>query len=109
MKTKPLPNDRPSHLLIVAVTVGIIVLGLVLAALLADDDSTSTRHCPMTTVTTVNPATCLPYGSSGGAAAPGTNDSGSRARKPAQKPPAAKVPAAPKAPAAPPRVSMGKR
>lgn len=107
MKTKTLP-DRTSHPLIIAVAVGIIVLGLVLAALLADDDSTSTRHCP-TTVTTVNPATCLPYGSSGGAAAPGTNDSGSRARKPAQKPPAAKVPAAPKAPAAPPRVSVGKR
>jgi hypothetical protein len=112
VKTKlpPLPNDRTSRL-VVSVAVGVLVFGLVvLFALLVanvdvDDDSTSHR-CPGV-VGTVDPVTCLPYGSSGGAAA-GTNhsgSSGSSTRKPAQTQP--KAPAA-KAPAAPPRVSLGK-
>jgi hypothetical protein len=108
----PLPNDRTSRL-IVSVAVGVLVLALVvmLACLVADDDSdSSSRRCPGV-VGTVDPVTCLPYGS-GGVAAPGTNHSGSSAQKPAQrqpKAPAVKVPTAPKAPAAPPRVSLGKR
>lgn len=90
---------------------------MLVALLAADVDDDSSRRCPGYTVGTVDPVTCLPYGSTGAAPA-GTNHSGSNsstARKPVQpkapavKAPAAKVPAAPKAPAAPPRVSLGKR
>ncbi|MEU9781452.1 hypothetical protein AB0H92_10845 [Streptomyces phaeochromogenes] len=103
MKTEfpSLPNDRTSRL-IIALTAGILVFGLVvvfalLAADVAEDSGSSSRRCPGV-VGTVDPVTCLPYGS-GAAAAPGTNTSGSIAQKP--KAPAAKVPAAPKGPAAP--------
>ena len=110
------PNDRRSRL-IIAVAVGVFVCALVvlfafLVADVADDSDSSSRHCPGV-AGTVDPVTCLPYGSAGAAPA-GTNHSrsgSSTARKPAAQPkaPAAKVPAAPKAPAAPPRVSLGKR
>ncbi|WP_087793316.1 hypothetical protein [Streptomyces sp. CS159] len=110
-------EDRHSRL-IIAAGAGAIVFALVLlfALLVHDadgDDSGSgqhTGHCAPALAGTVDPATCLPYGS--GAAAPGTNDSRSSVRKPAPaqpKQPAAKAPAVPKAPAAPPRVSLGKR
>ncbi|WP_108934692.1 hypothetical protein [Streptomyces ardesiacus] len=105
-------EDRHSRL-IIAVGVGAIVFALVLLfALLvhaADDDSGSgsgqrTGHCAPALAGTVDPVTCLPYGS--GAAAPGTSDSRSSVRKPAPAQP--KQPPA-KAPAAPPKVSLGKR
>ncbi|MBK3639524.1 hypothetical protein [Streptomyces sp. MBT33] len=108
-KLSPLPNDRNSRL-IVSVAVGLLVFGLVvLFALLVaevdvDDDSTS-RRCPGYAVGTVDPVTCLPYGSSGTAVSTNqSGSSGSSPRKPAQaqpKAPVAKPPAAPKAPAAP--------
>ncbi|MFE6639547.1 hypothetical protein ACFVFT_38465 [Streptomyces tendae] len=98
------PDDRQSRL-IVSFAVGCcIVLGLVLlVALLVDDthDDDSghgTGRCALAVAGTVDPVTCLPYGSTG---VPGTNNSGSSAQRP-------KAPAA-KAPAAPPRVSLGKR
>ncbi|QFG13336.1 membrane protein [Streptomyces phage Gilgamesh] len=110
------PDDRKSRL-IVSFAVGCIVLGLVLlVALLVDDthDDDSghgTGRCAPAVAGTVDPVTCLPYGSTG---MPGTNNSGNSAQRP--KAPAAKAPAAPKppaaapkVPAAPPRVSLGKR
>lgn len=114
MKTQfsPLPNDRRSRL-IVSVALGVLVFALVVlfACLVAnsDDDSSrggSSRACPAP-AGTVDPVTCLPYGSSA-TVAPGTNNSGSSAQRPAQKPqapaPKAPAPAAPvvKVPAAPP-------
>ncbi|MFJ4084951.1 hypothetical protein ACIP2Z_39160 [Streptomyces iakyrus] len=107
------PDDRTSRL-VVAVAAGVLVFGLVIlfSVLLADvdDDSDSHSHrCAGYAVGTVDPVTCLPYGS---AAAPpaGTNHSGSgssTARKPAAQP---KAPApAPKAPAAPPRITLPRR
>lgn len=113
------PDDRVSRL-VVSAAVGALVFGLVVlfALLVADvDDGSdgSSRRCPGYTVGTVDPVTCLPYGSAGAPPA-GTNHSGSGSsteRKPAAPPkapaPAAKVPAAPKAPAAPPRIFIGKR
>ncbi|MFD9395017.1 hypothetical protein ACFWBB_31095 [Streptomyces sp. NPDC060000] len=108
-----LRDDRTSRL-IVSAAAGVLVFGLVVlfAILVADvdidDDSDGrSRRCPGYAVGTVDPVTCLPYGS-GGAAHAGTNHSGSgssTARKPAAPP---KAPAA-KAPAAPPRVSLSKR
>ncbi|MDH6449599.1 pyruvate/2-oxoglutarate dehydrogenase complex dihydrolipoamide acyltransferase (E2) component [Streptomyces sp. SAI-119] len=99
-KLLPPPNDRTSRL-IVSVAVGIFVLALVvLVAFLAadvdvDDSNGSSGRCAPAFAGTVDPVTCLPYGSTGAAA--GTNNSGSSAQKP--KAPAAKPPAAPKAPA----------
>lgn len=101
-------DDRHSRL-IIAVGVGAIVFALVLLfALLVhgtdgDDNGQHTGRCAPALADTVDPVTCLPYGS--GAAAPGTSDSRSSVRKPAPaqpKQPPAKAPAAPK-------VSLGKR
>jgi hypothetical protein len=113
MTKLPAPDDRASRLVIsVAASLLVFALVVLVALLAADVDDDSSRHCPGYAVGTVDPVTCLPYGSAGAAPA-GTNHSGSNSgtvRKPAQpKAPAAKVPAAPKAPAAPPRVSLGKR
>ncbi|MDI3101960.1 hypothetical protein QJ054_33540 [Streptomyces sp. AN-3] len=111
------PDDRQSRILY-SFAAGCLVLALVIfVAMLvndtADGDSGqhSTGRCAPAVAGTVDPVTCLPYGSTG---APGTNDSGSSAQRPqapAAKAPAAPKPAAPapKAPAAPPRVSLVKR
>ncbi|MFF0698377.1 hypothetical protein ACFYU4_37805 [Streptomyces tendae] len=102
-------DDRHSRL-IIAAGVGTIVFALVLLfALLVhgadgNDSDQHTGRCAPALAGTVDPVTCLPYGS--GAAVPGTNDSRSSVRKPAPVQP--KQPAA-KAPAVPPKVSLGKR
>ncbi|QOV40214.1 hypothetical protein IM697_18505 [Streptomyces ferrugineus] len=100
------PNDRTSRL-VVSVAVGALVFGLVvLFALLVadvdDDSDSSSRRCPGYVVGTLDPVTCLPYGSAGAAPA-GTNHAGSgssTARKLAAPPkaPAPKVPARPRPP-----------
>ncbi|MFJ1552770.1 hypothetical protein [Streptomyces mirabilis] len=104
MKTKlpPLPNDRSSRL-VVSVAVGLLLFGLVIlfSLLVADIDDGdldgSSGRCTPAIAGTVDPVTCLPYGSTGAAAA-GTNNSGSSAQK-QPRAPAAKPPAAPKVPA----------
>ncbi|MFE4580174.1 hypothetical protein [Streptomyces chartreusis] len=104
------PDDRTSRL-VVAAAVGILVFGLVVlfALLVADVDDEDSGHsshrCPGYAVGTVDPVTCLLYGSAGAPPA-GTNHAGSNSstpRKPAAPPkaPGLKAPAAPKVPAAP--------
>ncbi|WP_181805672.1 hypothetical protein [Streptomyces shenzhenensis] len=104
MKTKlpSLPNDRSSRF-VVSVAVGLLLFGLVVlfSLLVADiddgDRDGSSGRCSPAIAGTVDRVTCLPYGSTGTAAA-GTNNSRSSAQK-QPKTPAAKPPAAPKAPA----------
>ncbi|MFD7501577.1 hypothetical protein [Streptomyces sp. NPDC059850] len=107
-KLLPPPNDRTSRL-IVCVAVGLLVFALVIlfSLLVADVDDDSDRdgssgRCAPAVAGTVDPVTCLPYGSTGAGAA-GTNNSGSSTQK-QPKAPAVKAPAAPapKAPAPPP-------
>ncbi|MFF8789169.1 hypothetical protein [Streptomyces sp. NPDC015125] len=101
-KLLPSPNDRPTRL-IVSIAIGLLVSLVTLFSLLAasGDDSDrdgSSGRCAPAVEGTVDPVTCLP-GSSTGAAAANTNNSGSGTQQP--KASTAKPPAAPKAPAAP--------
>ncbi|MFN1193313.1 hypothetical protein ACK03K_34180 [[Kitasatospora] papulosa] len=113
MKTNLPHYDRQTRVLgcFVAGCVVVALLLLVVVLVVAVDEDRSghsSGRCAPAVAGTVDPVTCLPYGTSGSTTAPRTKDSGSSIQKPKQNAPAAKAPSAPKAPAAPPRVSLRK-